>query len=1040
MRVHEDNKKAIVRHLACLVCAFIMAIHCQADSIQDKRKIPFHIPQQRADSALTDFAEQADLTLIFPFDEVQGKSTNRVVGRYSIKKAIGLLLKDTGLEAFVSEDNQLTIITKPSPGGSRRMFKKNKLSTATIATMASVLSINAHAQTMDSSHTMEEVIVTGYRSSLTQALAAKRESTAFIDSIVAEDIADFPDLNLADSMARIPGVNIDRAGGEGKQISVRGLSADFTRVQINGMETMSAGDDNTSRAFDFNMFASELFNRIDVQKSQTADVDEGSLGATVHLYTGRPFDYDEFQFVTAYQQGYNDLSKSWDPRATALISVRNEDSTLGASFSVAYSDRTIFDEGYNTDVWEANTNTGANHWANWGGADNLQDYDTALHPRFPRYRSYTNEQKRLGVTGSLQWRPADRTLITTDLLYSKMDASQYFPGLTPISLSRTTNTGRMETVVRNPVVVDGVMIAADLDGVDFRSETFLKEYETEFTQLTVNLEHEFSDDLRLNALIGTSKSENRRSRETTIILEAFNRGMSYAYENERDQTPLLNFDFDLTDPSNYYISELRDRPNFIDNEFDTVKVDLEYDINDAYSVKGGLAYKEFSYYREQFRRDRELIKPNTDGVIDDGDIASLPADCNLTLADLTVDSSLGYISQFGKNLDIPTGMTQNRHFVGDVGAVDRHINFYNNDACFPLTSNIGSHHEVTEEDYGGFVQLEWHSDIAGIPFSGNVGVRYAKTNQEASAWQTVGGTPIWVTVDRDYSDVLPSINLVLEPVDNLLLRASWSEVMSRPTLSDLTPGGNVDGFNRKVSFGNPQLDPFRADAYDVSAEWYFTDEALLSLAYFRKEIDSFIVSDTRPRLWSDLGLPDSLLDKQPATPQDTFDVSSKINGGGGILDGWELQYQQAFSFLPGFLGNTGIKANYTIIDSRVAFGTDTAGNPIYGTLDGTSKNSWNATLWYENQSGFNARISWSYRSKYQRFPNSRTKLDGMDFIDEQTYVDFSASYDLNENLRLSFEALNLTDEYRADLQSARRLPGTTSHFGTQYFVGVQYTY
>ena len=162
---------------------------------------------------------------------------------------------------------------------------------------------------------LDEIVVT-YRQSLVQALEAKREFTTQTDVIMAEDIGKFPDLNLAESLQRIPGISIARDAGEGRQISVRGLGPDFTRVRINGMEglsttggTDSSGGNNRGRAFDFNVFASELFNRIEVHTTASAEIQEGSLGATVDLHTPRPFDFDRFTLVGSGQAGYNDLSE-----------------------------------------------------------------------------------------------------------------------------------------------------------------------------------------------------------------------------------------------------------------------------------------------------------------------------------------------------------------------------------------------------------------------------------------------------------------------------------------------------------------------------------------------------------------------------------------------------------------------------------------------------------------------------------------------------------------------------------------------------------
>jgi TonB-dependent receptor len=167
----------------------------------------------------------------------------------------------------------------------------------------------------------ESVVVTGYRASLESALNAKREDNGIVDVIKAEDIAKFPDTNLAESLQRVPGIVIDRDAGEGRNITVRGLGLDFTRVRINGIEALattggtdSSGGNNRSRGFDFNVFASELFNSITVRKSSSADVDEGSLGATVDLQTSHPFDFKDFTATAALTPRYDSRWRLTDPR------------------------------------------------------------------------------------------------------------------------------------------------------------------------------------------------------------------------------------------------------------------------------------------------------------------------------------------------------------------------------------------------------------------------------------------------------------------------------------------------------------------------------------------------------------------------------------------------------------------------------------------------------------------------------------------------------------------------------------------------------
>lgn len=168
-------------------------------------------------------------------------------------------------------------------------------------------------QQEDDSTALDEIVVTGFRGSLARALDLKRRSNSVVDSIVAEDIAKFPDNNLAESLARVPGVTITRVGGEGQSISVRGLGPDFTRVRINGIEAQATTGSNRGRGFDFNVFASELFSQLDVRKTPTASVEEGSLGATVDLHTGRPFNSPGAVLAVSAQGGFNDLSEAYTP-------------------------------------------------------------------------------------------------------------------------------------------------------------------------------------------------------------------------------------------------------------------------------------------------------------------------------------------------------------------------------------------------------------------------------------------------------------------------------------------------------------------------------------------------------------------------------------------------------------------------------------------------------------------------------------------------------------------------------------------------------
>ena len=222
----------------------------------------------------------------------------------------------------------------------------------------------AHAETTPaapaaSAEAGTEIVVTGFRKSLEAALTLKRQSTSAVDAIVAEDIAKFPDQNLAESMQRIPGISISRDGGEGKQISVRGLGGQFTTVRVNDMEAQAAtfnagsgGGANRERAFDFNLFATELFKSLVVHKTAEASIDEGSLGAVVDLNTGHPLGgKDGLHGALSAQAYYNDLSKNTSPKLSGLLNWKGADGTLGINASVAYSKGKTLELGNNTTRW-----------------------------------------------------------------------------------------------------------------------------------------------------------------------------------------------------------------------------------------------------------------------------------------------------------------------------------------------------------------------------------------------------------------------------------------------------------------------------------------------------------------------------------------------------------------------------------------------------------------------------------------------------------------------------------------------------------------
>ena len=409
--------------------------------------------------------------------------------------------------------------------------------------------------------TLETITVTGYRASLEKALDIKRSEKGVVDAIVAEDIGKFPDLNLAESLQRIPGVVITRDAGEGRNITVRGLGPQFTRVRLNGMEAMSTvgssdgqGGTNRSRNFDFNVFASDLFSQLIVRKTASADVDEGSLGATVDLRTARPFDYDGFTAAGSLQGSFNDVTDTTDPRFAGLIANSWADGRFGALVSLAYSERHALDEGTGTVRWAGGTTN--------GGFNAASPFQPALAadvyaPRFPRYTLMEHDQKRLGITASLQFKPTDRTQFTLDAMYSKIDAERNEKYIEANGLSKTGAAGKPQILVLDGVIENNALVYGVFDNVDIRSENRHDEWSTTFKQLSLDGEHRFSDSFRLTGKIGSSKSDFRNPVQATVMMDKLDvDGYSYDYRGNPNE-PVFNYGVDPTDPNGWTLSTIR---------------------------------------------------------------------------------------------------------------------------------------------------------------------------------------------------------------------------------------------------------------------------------------------------------------------------------------------------------------------------------------------------------------------------------------------------------------------------------------------------
>ncbi len=963
-----------------------------------------------------------------------------------------------------------------------------------IAWAVLALSATAQAQTAPAAAPASDtIVVTGFRASIESALNKKREDNGIVDVIKAEDIAKFPDTNLAESLQRIPGVVIDRDAGEGRTITVRGLGSDFTRVRINGVEALattggadSSGGNNRSRGFDFNVFASELFNSVTVRKSASADVDEGSLGATVDLATTRPFDLRGFVSSVSVQGRYNDLSKKTDPRLAFLVSNTNDARTFGALLSVAYSKRNLYEDLFGSGRWDNGPSSGGfcaptGVTANPAGSTthcgpaaqgvlretgtpaNIAAYNAAsnasnFHPRLPRYGRLTHEQDRLGVTASLQFKPMEGTLATLDLMYAKLDATRQEDYLSTFSFSRALSGGGKPqvTVLETEYAPSGSLLYGRYNGVDVRSESRFDELSTVYTQPTLTVEQSIGDSMRLTARVGRAESKFRNPIQTTTTLDAANvNGYTLDFRGN-SRLPVIGYPIDVTQPggaltlisvprvasgtqpssiTNALPSEIRIRPQGSTNVNDVAHLSLAWDlVPDKLTLRGGADYKRYSFDTYEFRR------------VNQNDTMFAPP-AGTTVAQLSTT-----LSGVGGSLGIPAGSPGTwviPNLPAIVAAYDIYCNCIKSGPAggpgdFTLSSITngnarGNNRSVQETDTGGWLMADFDTRLMGVRVRGNAGLRYVETELQARGYQAAGGGTE-VVVDHSYSDLLPSVNMAANLSRDLVVRVGAAKVMSRPQLGNLSPGGSISTTGTlSVTSGNPYLKPFRAKTFDTNVEWYHDKAAFVGVGLFYKKIDTYIQSLRNNIPYNQTGLPMSLLPSN-FTGNEVFQVTTPINTDGGNLSGIELNLQQPFSFLPGWGKNFGVLLNYTLVKSKIDYQVSpTSSAVIRDDLLNLSPRSANATLYYDDGQ-FSARVSASKRSGFlTRVPGQNN--NDVEGKNGSTYFDVSVSYKVNDRLEFTLQGVNLTDEPSDFFVSRARNDAVSYNVtGREFLLGARYKF
>ena len=1029
-----------LNHRICVLLTPV-ALMLPLGAMAEANSMRFIVPSATAPKALNFISRRSKSPILYPNDLVEAIQVEGFECNCTVEEVVGRIIEGHNLTVSRTDFDVYVITATPPPTnsgvGNLNSSKKNAL-LAGAASVAIIGSGTASAQDqtepvapteVEEERVYETVVVKGIRKSLQTARATKRNSQSIVDSIAPEDIGKLPDTNLAESLQRISGVSIDRSGGEGQFITVRGFGPEFNTVLVNGRQIAS---EDLSRAFAFDTIASELVSGIDVYKSPTANFQSGGIGSTVNIRTARPFDFDGFRLAGNVAATYEENSEEVTPKLSGLVSQVSEDGKFGVLASAAYSRRDTRLDDARTDGWLENVDIPQSEIN--GGAGFTGNI---FSPRNFDNRVTFEERERIGGTLVLQYRPSDDVEVTLEGLYSKFDIE-----------TDTTSFGHWFTApnIEN-ATVDANGTVTDLYqevglATDFHSKKF--DRLTETYSLSGNVEWQVSDALQLSFdghYSNAMRDPNNGGGDQLSLIGYANR---VQFQSDNAILPWVSL-FDTANPNIYSGQQ----------EIDGVAYDPSVTPAGVSNYLDTANSRAHVMLRRGFGIEDEVLQLKTDGVWEDGratGLTSLKAGVQYSQQTKTIDrwdnERIGIHCAFCGYPDSPV-IPADSQFVFDAGddflsgvsgsnrlftqwlAHDGEAQFAFLEGVSGLSFDAerrGISYEVEESTISGYLQGEFVDDIAGMPFTAVAGVRLESTDV------TVTGTdePITrlvildqtellaersaavpVSFGTDYMALLPNVSFRLDITDNITARLAASQTITRPTLSALSPVLNVtttrQGGDLRAEGGNPALEPFKSDNIDLSFEYYYGDADYISIGLFQKDVADFIVTGqlqetvltdtgailTDPSTGTDTSAPDA------ADGNAVFTVARPINGENATVRGIEASIQHTFGE-SGF----GFQLNGTLVDGDAEL--DPADLTQIFALTGLS-DSLNAVAYYD-KGPFEARLAWSWRDEFLQ-SLSQLNGNGVTYVQAFDQLDFSASYDVNDQIELYVEGLNLTDEY-----------------------------
>ena len=886
---------------------------------------------------------------------------------------------------------------------------------------------------------MEEVIVSGIRASMRDALEIKRESIQVVDAISAEDVGDFPDKNIGEAIQRVPGVQISRQDGEGRGVSIRGADPSLIRVELNGVSALSLTVGG-GRDVDFRDLPVEFLSRVEVVKTPTAEMTEGGIG-TVRVFTRKPLETPEGFMAGSVQGVYSDLADEIDPKLALIGSKTFLDGTLGVLLSGQFEKRHLDSNNARTTGWLQRPRTATGAGSIVGRYTDIDGDGTAEWiPEIPRYIIDRRETTRTAFNGVVQWQPNDNFSMYLDSTYAKGHEE-----VSSMLMQLGAAAGLIDyanTTVGADHTVDHIEFTSDATfPIDLAFRNINGELEREQYNTVVGGDWtagQWKFDGRISFARGEVQNDEKNSTATII-------GVPRVVIDYTGDEGAPNFTFpgiDTTDGAlvNQLGAVFNPRNNNQEEDGAQFNVEFKPELDWLTSIKTGVEKRKVTMESLLFSRTINLSsRVNGTGQplpVSGGAVTTVGVAQSVMADIVNVNSGLNDVPFFDTgDLGFPGGIkfwndNGDATYDATIAASGLTMDPY---GANPNTNTLGTFQNyldtwaVEEETLAGYLQAAFAFDNDFVPVSALVGVRYYDTNTFASGFNRVatGAPPNQVITFPEasraggYNDWLPSINLRFDFNEKFVGRMTAGEVMARPNPAQLAFRRSLDGVGLTGTQGNPDLLPYQATQYDVGVEYYLSDVSYFSAAYFRTEIARFIINTSS---------------REDVNGDGTiYTIVTPVNGLDEVtIDGFEVGGQLAFDFLPGAWKNFGIVANATISNDTGFKGVNIITQEIL-PFPGVSDLSYNASLYYETEK-FSIRTAYNWRESWLITANGRGGLP--EFNDDYGTLDLSASWNANENFTVFADVVNLLDEQRIEFNNPFRRIGNET-FGKRMFLGVR---